>query len=110
MEQACLSIYKTEPKKAAQLIQTFEDKTMTDALTLTYQLTMQVITKMIHNIDMKYHFEGAWWAFQGKKRAAQGCPFFYAAAISDINIRRFQCILFDKGTARFDRIAHQRRE
>lgn len=59
MEQAYLKAYKTEPKKATQIIQKFEDKTMTDALALTHKLTWQVLTKMTHNTDMKYHFEGA---------------------------------------------------
>ena len=38
---------------------TFEDKVMQDALSLTEQLTRQVMTQMTHDTDMKYHFEGA---------------------------------------------------
>ncbi|EJL7286425.1 dipeptidase, partial [Salmonella enterica] len=49
----------SEPKKAQELLQTFEDKTMQDALNLTDSLTNQVFSKMTHATDMKYHFEGA---------------------------------------------------
>ncbi|HFZ8992974.1 TPA: C69 family dipeptidase [Citrobacter freundii] len=59
MEKEYLQLYKSQPQKAQQLLQNFEDKTMQDALTLTKQLTQQVITKMTHDTDMKYHFEGA---------------------------------------------------
>lgn len=41
------------------MLQTFEDKVMQDALSLTEQLTRQVMTQMTHDTDMKYHFEGA---------------------------------------------------
>ncbi|MGL5238033.1 MAG: C69 family dipeptidase, partial [Plesiomonas shigelloides] len=51
--------YKTEPAKAQQVLQKFEDKTMQAALDLTDKLTNQVFTKMTHDTDMKYHFEGA---------------------------------------------------
>ncbi|EJC7272790.1 C69 family dipeptidase, partial [Salmonella enterica] len=59
MEQEYLKLYKSEPKKAQELLQTFEDKTMQDALNLTDSLTNQVFSKMTHATDMKYHFEGA---------------------------------------------------
>ncbi|MCT6999847.1 dipeptidase, partial [Salmonella enterica subsp. enterica serovar Abaetetuba] len=44
---------------APDVQQTFEDKTMQDALNLTDSLTNQVFSKMTHATDMKYHFEGA---------------------------------------------------
>ncbi|BDH47290.1 peptidase [Salmonella enterica subsp. enterica serovar Choleraesuis] len=73
MEQEYLKIYKSQPQKAQQLIQDFENQTMKGALDLTDKLTQQVtaklgltgkltleqITKMTHDVDMKYHFEGA---------------------------------------------------
>ncbi|KAB7678234.1 C69 family dipeptidase [Plesiomonas shigelloides] len=59
MEQEYLKLYKTEPAKAQQVLQKFEDKTMQAALDLTDKLTNQVFTKMTHDTDMKYHFEGA---------------------------------------------------
>ncbi|KMQ79188.1 hypothetical protein ACS33_05115 [Edwardsiella ictaluri] len=59
MEQEYLTLYKSQPKKARLLLQQFEDQTMQDALKLTDQLTSQVVTKMTHATDMKYHFEGA---------------------------------------------------
>lgn len=59
MEQAYLTLYKSQPKKAQQLLQQFEDQTMQGALKLTDQLTSQVVSKMTHATDMKYHFEGA---------------------------------------------------
>lgn len=59
MEKEYLKIYQHEPHKAQQLLQNFEDKTMQDALNLTKQLTSQIITKMTHDTDLKYHFEGA---------------------------------------------------
>lgn len=59
MDQEYLKLYKTEPAKAQQVLQKFEDKTMQAALDLTDKLTNQVFTKMTHDTDMKYHFEGA---------------------------------------------------
>ncbi|EAM2686875.1 C69 family dipeptidase [Salmonella enterica subsp. enterica serovar Sandiego] len=59
MEQEYLKLYNSEPKKAQELLQTFEDNTMQDALNLTDSLTNQVFSKMTHATDMKYHFEGA---------------------------------------------------
>ncbi|HCT3747790.1 TPA: C69 family dipeptidase [Klebsiella aerogenes] len=59
MEQDYLKLYKTQPKQAQALLQGFEDKTMKDALALTDSLTNQVFSKLTHDTDMKYHFEGA---------------------------------------------------
>lgn len=59
MEQQYMKLYQSQPKKAQQLLQRFEDKAMRDALALTDQMTNQVFSKMTHDTDMKYHFEGA---------------------------------------------------
>ncbi len=59
MENEYLKLYKSQPQEAQQLLQNFENKTMQDALSLTERLTKQVVTKMTHVTDMKYHFEGA---------------------------------------------------
>lgn len=59
MEQKYLSIYRKEPKQAQMLIDQFEQKTTDNLIALTENLTNQLFTKMTHNIDMKYHFEGA---------------------------------------------------
>ncbi|EAA5550597.1 C69 family dipeptidase [Salmonella enterica subsp. enterica] len=59
MERNYLKLYKSEPKKAQDLLQDFENKTMQDALILTDKLSNQVFSKMTHATDMKYHFEGA---------------------------------------------------
>ncbi|OKB66838.1 peptidase C69 [Serratia marcescens] len=59
MEQTYLKLYQSQPKQAQALLQQFEDQTMQDALTLTDTLTNQVFTKLTHDTDMKYHFEGA---------------------------------------------------
>ncbi|WP_108651675.1 C69 family dipeptidase [Dongshaea marina] len=59
MEQRYLAIYKKDPKAARELIQNLENKTTEQALVLTDQLTNQLFTKLTHDTDMKYHFEGA---------------------------------------------------
>ncbi|WP_318476654.1 C69 family dipeptidase [Photobacterium leiognathi] len=59
LEKQYLAIYKKEPKKAQALINQFEQKTVDDALTLTHDLTNTLLTKMTHDTDMLYHFEGA---------------------------------------------------
>lgn len=59
MENQYITLYKTQPQKAQRLLQDFEDKVMQDGLTLTDQLTQQVITKMTVKTDRKYHFSGA---------------------------------------------------
>lgn len=59
MEKEYLKLYQSQPQQAQKVLQTFEDKVMQDALSLTEQLTRQVMTQMTHDTDMKYHFEGA---------------------------------------------------
>ena len=45
-----------------------------------------------------------------KIRAGRPARIFTAINASDIDVRRFQGVFFDKGAARFNRIAHQRGE
>ncbi|WP_367299545.1 C69 family dipeptidase [Hafnia alvei] len=59
MEKEYLKLYQSQPQQAQKVLQTFEDKVMQDALSLTEQLTRHVMTQMTHDTDMKYHFEGA---------------------------------------------------
>ncbi|MDW5500488.1 C69 family dipeptidase [Pseudomonas lundensis] len=59
MEKEYLKLYSSQPKQAQKVLQKFEDNTMQQALDLTHRLTNQVLTKMTHDTDMKYHFEGA---------------------------------------------------
>lgn len=59
MEKEYLKLYQAHPQQAQKVLQSFEDKVMADALALTNKLTLQVITQMTHDTDMKYHFEGA---------------------------------------------------
>ncbi len=59
LEKQYLAIYKKQPKQAQALINQFEQKTVDNALALTNELTNTLLTKMTHNTDMLYHFEGA---------------------------------------------------
>ena len=59
MEKQYLSNYKKDPEQAKKLIQDLENQVTKEALALTDQLTNQIFTKLTHDTDMKYHFEGA---------------------------------------------------
>jgi dipeptidase len=59
MEDQYMATYKTDPEKAKQLIQDFENQMTADALKLAESLTNEILTGMTNDIDNKYHFEGA---------------------------------------------------
>lgn len=59
MEHKYLAIYKTNPVAAHQLIQKFQNKVFTDALTLVDSLNNQLFTKMAIDLNSIYEFKGA---------------------------------------------------
>ena len=59
MEKEYLSIYKTDPAKAKQLLQDFQNKVMQDALNTTDKLTNIIMQDLTNSVNERYRFKGA---------------------------------------------------
>lgn len=59
MEKEYLSIYKTDPAKAKQLLQDFQNKVMQDALNTTDKLTNIILQDLTNSVNERYRFKGA---------------------------------------------------
>ncbi|WP_392420501.1 C69 family dipeptidase [Edwardsiella piscicida] len=59
MEKAYLATYQKDPAKAQQLVQQFEDRVFSDALSTTQTLTNQIFTQLTQDVNTKYKFAGA---------------------------------------------------
>lgn len=59
METEYLSIYQTQPIKAAELVQAFSEKVMQQALDVTDSLIEDLFTQMTIDIEKEYKFAGA---------------------------------------------------
>ena len=59
MEEQYLTIYKTQPISAAELVQTTSDRLLMRALEVTDWLTEELFTRMAIDIQAEYRFAGA---------------------------------------------------
>ena len=59
MEEQYLAIYKTQPIRAAELVQATSDRLLTRALEVTDWLTEELFTRMAIDIQAEYRFAGA---------------------------------------------------
>lgn len=59
MEADYLQLYRTQPMKAASLLQRFSDDVLTHALTVADELVEELFTRMTADIQKEYLFHGA---------------------------------------------------
>ena len=59
MEEQYLQIYKTQPIRARELLQSFSDKMLEAALDVTDKLTEKLFTCLAEDIQAEYRFAGA---------------------------------------------------
>lgn len=59
MELEYLSIYKSQPIKAQELLQNFSDKLLTNALNVAEELIEELFTELTKDLEVRYKFHGA---------------------------------------------------